>query len=218
MDTAQKQELLKREILEDAEKRARTVVRRAERDADKAREEAVEQAATERREALAKAETEAAHTASRTVAGVPIEKARRRLRTQEEAIQRAIDAAATRVADLGGREHVEMLVRLVVDAARRLREPKLIVQAGPADQQALAEACAQAESALATDGLSVTFRVEESPAAIRAGIVARTPDGHRTVDHSQEARRRRLEPQLRSMLARLLFPRTDGVGERKSEE
>lgn len=218
MDTAQKQELLKREILEDAEKRARAVVRRAERDADKAKEEAAEQAAAEKREALAKAESAAAHNASRTMATVPIEKARRRAHAQEEAIQRAIDAAVSSVAHLEGRERIVMLVRLLVDAAKRLDEPELIVQAGAADQQALPEVCAEAQAALAADGLSVTFRVDESPAAIRAGIVVRTPDGHRIVDHSQEARRLRLGPQLRSMLARLLFPQAGDAGECKSEE
>jgi len=218
MDTAEKQELLKREILADAEKRAQAVVRRAERDADKAKEEAADQAAAEKREALAKAESAAAHAASRTMATVPIEKARRRAHAQEEAIQRAIDAATGGVADLEGKERIAVLVRLLVDAAKRLDEPELLVQAGAADQQALPEVCAEAQTQLAAEGLSVTFHVDESPASMNAGIVARTLDGHRIVDHSQEARRKRLGPQLRSALARLLFPQADGTGECKSDE
>ena len=65
MNTADKQELLKKEILDDADKRVQTIIKRAERDAKKTQQEAEKKAADVTEEALKRAAEQADRDAQR---------------------------------------------------------------------------------------------------------------------------------------------------------
>ncbi len=205
MNTAGKQELLKREILDEAEKRAKIIRQRAERDAKKTMSEAESKAAALTKEVLDRAEADAKREAHRIREAVPLEKTRRKLRAQEDVIQDVLGRATERIRMLSGGERIGFLARLMADAARAIREDEILIEMAEDDRGLFDAAVEQAQAALAESGSSVQFRLVGARDPLTGGLLARSADGHKLVDHSLEARRRRVEPHLRLKLAEMLF-------------
>ena len=205
MDTAERQELLKKEILDSAEKKAETMVQRAERDREKARREAEDKAAALKEDALHRAEAEAAQEASRVVASIPLEKIRLELGAQEAVVQQAVSAAVQRIVDQQGPERAALMASLLADAVAAICEAEVIVDTAERDRSLLPDVFREAEAILAARGGEVQFHAGTDTPDISAGVIVRSRDGHKLVDHSIEARRRRLEPQMRIEIAEILF-------------
>ena len=205
MDTADKQDLLRNEILDDAGKRASTTCKRAERDAKKIAQEANKKADALIEEALDRASVEAEREAKRVSASVPLEQTRRLLSAQDRAIGDIVSAAERDLVELDGPARVELIARLLAQSAAAMAEENIVVQVAERDRGLADEAFAAAQSLLADRGRSARFELHPDPAAVTGGVIARTPDGRKLVDNSVEARRERLGPELRVRLAKLLF-------------
>ena len=205
MDTAERQELLKKEILDSAEKNAETMVQRAERDREKARREAEEKAAALKEEALHRAEAEAEQQAGRVMASIPLDRVRLKLAAQEAVVQQAVSAAVQRIVDQQSPERAALMASLLADAVVAIGEAEVIVDAAERDRPLLQDVFRRAETILAARGSKVQFHAGSDTPDISAGVIVRSRDGHKLVDHSIEARRRRLEPQMRIEIAEILF-------------
>ena len=212
MNTADKRELLKKEILDDADKRAKTIIQRAQRDAKKNQQDAEKKGAEVTEEALKRAAQQAEREAQRTLASVPMEKARTKLGVQEGMIQEMLDAAVQRLAELQGQERIDLAARLLADGADALGEPELVVEMAEQDHGAVGDIIAAAQAILAQRGKTPQLRPGPNAQNIGGGVVVRTRDGHKLVDNSFQARRERLAPQLRLELAKLLFEQSEDAG------
>ena len=205
MDTAAKQEVLKKDILEDAEKRARTIATRAKRDVKKAKREAEERANAYKQEVLDRATGDVQQEVNRTLSAIPMEKIRRRLQAQEAVIDKAASASSEALMNQSGDERADLVATLIADAARSIAEDEMVVDLAERDLPLAERAIAKAKSLLGADGLRVRIVLGNPDREITGGAIVRTPQGHKLVDHSFEARRERLYPRIRLELARLLF-------------
>lgn len=209
MDVLGKRELLKKEILDDAEKKAAQILRRVERDAEKVKAQAEEDAAALKHERVARATAEAEHAATRLLATVPLEKVRMELAARQAMVQEVMDMATQLLVDLQDRERVEFMARLLADAAGAIDEADVVADVSARDRPLLDEVRHLAESMCSGAGRAVRLHAGADNPGIRGGVIARSQDGRKLVDHSIEARRRRLEPRLRVELAEMLFGKTD---------
>ena len=205
MKTADRQELLKQEVLADADSRADTVRKRAEREAKKIARDAAQKAKAITDQAVAEASQEAELETRRVLATAPLEQKRRDLSAREELINDAISQATSRLLAQDEEPRTAMLAGLLEAAAVEIGEPELIVSCSQSDAPLLETVIEKARKTLAASGATVCFQAAAPQLAISSGLVVRTPGGHKVVDNTLEARRDRLFPQLRLALAKTLF-------------
>jgi V/A-type H+-transporting ATPase subunit E len=194
------QKVLTDEILADAGRQADRIRRRAERDARDIAGQAVRQAEDERDRRLAEARAEADRRRRLTLATVPVEEGRLRLRRIEDVLEAIRDEAARRLRARDGFDYREAVRRLAAEAVRGMQGTMFVLALAEADRQALGHDLAEAVRRRAgRDGLQVTLAPQA--AAIGGGVIVRDAEGRRQWDNSLAARLARLWPALRRRIA-----------------
>jgi len=196
------------EVMADAGRKADRRRRSAKRDAEKIVEEARARAEKEAARVRQDAERRAERRSRLILAGVGQEIRRRRLLRQAAAIEERIQAAFDRAAGLAADDRRDALITLAVAGIEQMDHDAFRLRVSAGDRDVLDDAfIAAVRDRLASDGREPPeIEVDEESAAIAGGVIAVASDGAQMVDNSLEARRRRLAPHLRQMLAGMLFP------------
>ena len=191
---------LSRGVLGEADAEARQIISDADTKADSIRQQARSQAETRRDEILRRARREVEPIRGEVVATAQLEAQRVRLESREELLGEVFSAArdALKAAPQWS-DYLEILRRLISEAAARLASEEVILHADEQTQQHLCDT--------SLDHLAVELDVRLQRGRVlddSVGIVAETHDGHRRYENTLEARLHRLEDSLRAPVYRLL--------------
>lgn len=199
-------EALRRGILQEAEAMARQEVEQAHHSSKEELERARREAEAEGEAILRQAEREADALRRRMASVAELESKRRWLEVRERLIRRVLDRTLELLREAAGTEpHREVLLRLLVEAAREAGGGKLKVRAAAADARLVnRELLEEARRLLAQEGISAELEPAAGPAEMAGGVIVVEGEGRVVVDNSLEARRERQEALLRSGIWRIL--------------
>ncbi len=181
-------------ILEKAKKEAQRILssglREAERELEAKRLELKRQAFQE---------------AKRTTDGAELAARRMIMAAREEIFKKVMDKARDLLFETREKPEAykDMVKSMIVNALSVLAgegEGKLLVQASQRDIQVVKEAAKEAEKDSGVD-----VQVDEQPAEIEGGILVFSFDRRRMVDFSFDALLKRLEPEIRALVAKNVF-------------
>jgi vacuolar-type H+-ATPase subunit E/Vma4 len=207
------EKLLSEEILQDAHKKAERALKKADRraqqviaDAEKDAEHALEQA----REAAHRRAERIAHSIMATLE----QEVRRNLLDEQEAeLSRLFDTALEQLTDRSGYDLADVLATLAAEAVAAMDADAVVLSLAAEDRPVATDDWLAGVRQRA--GRDVALSVDEAPANIGGGVVARSADGKQLYDNSFAARLRRLRPTLRQQIAAEAYPaepsRNDGT-------
>ena len=212
-------ERLTEEVLADARRKARRRRRQAEREAEKTAADIRSRAEADAKRILEEARQRARREADLILATVDQEIHRERLIRQAAILEELIQAGFERAADRSLTDPRRTLLDLAVGAIRQMDASSFVVQAAEEDRALLDEDfLREVKRRLSEAGKEPPeLAVAAEPAPIAGGLIVRATDGTQMVDNSLEARRRRLAPQLRQLLAGMIFPAPGGETPRHDE-
>jgi len=192
---------LAKEVMADAERKAKRAIAQAKRDAEKIADKARQEARALRESILDQARKRAERDAAIVRAGFKIEAKRRDLSHRQDVITKILALARQKLAASNGYDRGESLAKLVAQAVSAIRADALIVRVAPEDRQALDDQfTARVREAV---GGNVDIKIGE--ASISGGAIVESADGRQVYDNSYEARLERLAPTVRLSIARRLF-------------
>jgi vacuolar-type H+-ATPase subunit E/Vma4 len=197
------EEKLQREILAEAERKAKRLRDRASQEAKKLLDQAAADAAQARAAQLAAATAEGEARARAIAAGIRQEARRQWLLRRENHLRDALAAALAELEALAGDRRADLLETLAAEALAILgADPALEFAAPPPDAAQLTpeRLATAARRANLDPALAAGWRVVADP-ALPPGLAVRTAAGRLAVDQSFRARLERLEPALRARLA-----------------
>jgi vacuolar-type H+-ATPase subunit E/Vma4 len=200
------------EVLADARRKAERRRKSAEREAAKHVAEARAAAEQEAAKVLDAARQAAERQRLLIRATEAHEIRRRRLARQGALLDALIQAGFDLVAARRNYDVRQVLMGLVLDALRQMAAGRAFEVAVNAADRRLVDAAFLSEAsrrAAATGRPAPGLALDDAPAAIAGGVIVVDRENARMVDNSFEARRRRLEPELREALAALVFPQTE---------
>jgi vacuolar-type H+-ATPase subunit E/Vma4 len=206
MATEQEQKL-QREILADAERKARRIIDRAQRDAEKMleSEQADNQALRELR--LEDAEREAGERAQAILASIEQERRRRWLIKREEVIAGVIDAALQELQAADSETSRLAMTALLAQALAALNAMDVRLLVSPVQVALVREIMpAAVTQALGKGATGSSAAVVIADPAIAGGVVVETSDGSKRYDNTYSARLARLGDELRVEILSLLAP------------
>ncbi len=199
-------EKLRREILEDAKRRADRILKRAKREAENLQKTARENAERRREQQLAAARTTAEEKARIILAGIDQEAQRLWTLKREEVLETVFSQALAQAETVTGAEAEEAMSSLIREAVRPFAgEKQITIRLSPGDLRALTEAgvreivCDEIPS-LKPEAVTV---VSDSDLPSR-GAVAESADGRRRRENTLATRLRRLKESLRPQVAKML--------------
>jgi V/A-type H+-transporting ATPase subunit E len=196
-------EVLRDEILADAQRQATRVIRKAEREAKAILDKATSESQEERDSKLAAAQAEADRKRMLVLATVPVEIGRMRAARIEKELLALRDQVRSRLRDRKGFDYRETLEALAAEALAQMEGDTFILALSERDHKQFAARLAEAARKRA-ERPQVTVTVDDQPAPIAGGVVVRDPAGRQVWDNSLEARLDRLWPLLRSQIAQHL--------------
>jgi len=201
-------ERLTEEVLADARRKADRRRRSAERDAARLLDQARAEAERDAERLLQDAQRRADRQAGVILATVDQEIHRRRLMRQAALLEDLIEKGADRAADRDTFDVRRVLLDLTVGAIEQMAAAAFRLEVSAADRDVVDEAFLEEvkQRVAGEDAEPPELTVDEAPAPIAGGVIVRAADGTQMVDNSFEARRRRLAPQLRQVLAEIAFP------------
>jgi V/A-type H+/Na+-transporting ATPase subunit E len=183
-------------IAAEARSEAEALLREARSRAERLVEEAQAKARVVLDVATAAGTAEGERERRRRVAVAQIESRRASLAERDALVERAIEGAARRFAEaLDAPDGAQLLVGLVVTAARSLGDPRLVVRVRPKDRALIPRRISGVDAELVLDD-----RPLDEP-----GAVVTTSDGHRSVRVTLSGLLHRCRDELRSAAARSLF-------------
>jgi V/A-type H+-transporting ATPase subunit E len=193
-------EVLRDEILADAQRQATRVIRKAEREAKAVLDKVTGESQEERNGKLAAAQAEADRKRTLVFATVPVEIGRMRATRVEKQLLSLRDQVRARLQARKGFDYGETLVTLAAEALARMDGDTFILALSEQDQKAFGAKLAVVVPDRAGRP-DVTVTVDDQPAAIRGGVIVRDSQGRQLWDNSLEARLERMWPLLRSQIA-----------------
>jgi len=193
-------EVLRDEILADAQRQATRLIRKAEREAKAIVDKAISESQQERDGKLAAARAEADRKRMLALATVPVEIGRMRAARIEKELGAIRDQARARLRAREGFDYRKTLEVLAAEALARMEGDTFILALSEQDcRQFAARLPEPVQKRARRPHLTVT--IDDQPAPISAGVVVRDPPGRQVWDNSLEARLDRLWPLLRSQIA-----------------
>ncbi len=199
-------DVLRQEILADAEKQAERTRRRARRDAKAALDKAEQEAAEDRDARLAEARRRAQTMRDLVLARVPVEVRRMQAHRQEDVLRDVRDEAERRLAERDGFDYAAAVADLAAEAIRRMDGSRFVLGLSAADREALGGSLAnEVRRRLGRDDLDLSIDAESADA--ETGVVVRDVDGRQVWDNRFAARLERMWPELRRRIACRLFQR-----------
>jgi len=196
------EELLKKEILADAQRKAKRILTKAERAAAKTLETAKREAERIVSLARSQAEMRARRETASARASLEAELRRMDLSARERLIRQVFDRAVEKLAALDEGRRRGMLEALTSAALTVLEGDRFVAVVAPSDAPLIDDAfLADVRRRIGRD---VDVRVE-TDGKILGGIKLASDDGRLLCDNTVRARLERLAPQLRLAVADILF-------------
>ncbi len=191
-------QVLRDEILDDAQRQAERLRRRAERDARDILKEADKEAKEDREARLDEARRQAERTRDLVLARVPVEVGRMRAQRLEDALEAVRGRARQRLAEAGADR--ERVAALAAEAAGCIAGDAVVLELAAEDVPRFGDGLAEDVVRRAgREGLQVS--VVERPGTPGDGVVVRDPDGRQVWDNRLAARLDRMWPALRRHVA-----------------
>ncbi len=196
---------LRQEILEDAERKAARVVKRARQDADKLREDMRRDQEKRREARLSETGREADQKACAIRASIDLEISRHALARREQVLEAIFADAMAVLASGGDLDRQRSLAGLLKEAAGAMASPHVVVTVASEDASVLAEqeireAVHQAGAAVAgPESVSVTV-----DSGHNRGVLLASADGRERFDNTYAGRLRRMKNPLRDAVYNLL--------------
>lgn len=193
-------EVLRDEILADAQRQATRLIRKAEREAKAVVDKATRESQQERDSKLAAAQAEADRKRMLALATVPVEIGRMRAARIEKQLLALRDQARARLRARQGFDYAATLERLAAEAVAQMEGDTFILELCEQDQKRFAARLTEVAVKRAQRP-QATVTVDDDPAPITGGVIVRDPPSRQVWDNSLEARLDRLWPLLRSQIA-----------------
>lgn len=208
------EQILGSEVIADAERRAERIRRRGERDAEHIREAAEEEAKEAAEAVLRDARRRAEQVSRMVLATLGVEEQKATLSLKEGVIQEALDAAWQKLLAKDKYDYQGVLVQLGVSAVSQMPGTEFTLQLGEEDGERVGEkVCRRIEEAVAAHGgRTVKVRLSPTYLGIAGGCVVAGESGRLRYDNSFEARRRRMQEEVRRRMAQELFGNEEGGG------
>lgn len=196
-------DVLRDEILADAQRQATRLTRKAERDAQAIVDKAKADSEQERAARLSAAEAAAEHQRRLTMATLPVEIGRLRALRLERELTALGEQIQARLLARQGYAYDESLVTLATEAIAHM-EGNHFVLALARDDLLSWGSTLPAAVRQRVGRSEITVTVDAEPAPIIAGVLVRDAEGRQYWDNSLDARLRRMWPVLRSKIAEQL--------------
>ncbi|NJE08238.1 V-type ATP synthase subunit E [Thermococcus sp. M39] len=197
--------LIIEEINREAEQKIRYILSEAEKQAEEIKAEAEKRARAKAEWILRKAQTQAEIEKQRIVANAKLEIRKKRLALQEELINEVLKSLKERLAALPKDEYFEVVKDLMLQAVKELGEDKIRVSSNEATLQLIAEKIDEIKTFLnEKTGREMSIELGDKIETI-GGVLVENADRTIRVDNTFEARIERLESELRSRIAKVLF-------------
>jgi len=191
-----------KEILEDAEKEAENILRRAEAQARRILEEAEKEAEKKYRLIMRKGEDKIRIKEQQMITLFEVEVKNRLLQAKEELVEEAFERALNRLREyVLTEDYWECLLKLIAEAGRQINSEKLIVELNKRDHQKLTEEDLHELS----EKIGVKLEKSEKVIDCIGGVIVKSFDGKVVVDNTFENRLRTLKNSLRAKIADILF-------------
>ncbi|ASJ15935.1 V-type ATP synthase subunit E [Thermococcus chitonophagus] len=193
-------ELIIQEINREAEQKIKYILEEAQKEAEKIKEEARRKAEARAEWMLRKAKTQAELEKQRIIANARLEVRRKKLAVQEELIQEVIEEVKKRLKELSQEEYFETIKVLLKSAIQELGEKKVRVYSNEATLSLIASRIDELRAELG----DVSIEIGEAIDTI-GGVVVENEAGDIKIDNTFEARMERMESEIRSRIAKVLF-------------
>ena len=194
-------QLIVQDILQEAKRKAEEILERARREASSLLREVEERGRREAEEILERASREGRQLYEERVARGRVEARKELLAKKEELIGEVFRRAEEGLRKhVSSREYERDLLRMAVEACRRLGAEEVVVEASARDLERLKRMEGELRKELG--GIRVSFG---KPLETLGGVRVRSADGLRELDETLESRMRREREELRVRVARILF-------------
>jgi vacuolar-type H+-ATPase subunit E/Vma4 len=191
-----------KEVLEDVEKEAESIILEAGSQAEKILEEAEKEAGRRYRSIVKEGEEKKEAERKEKTILFEIETKNRLLQAQEKVIDEVFEKALNRLREYTStREYQDCLSRLIVDACKKMNANKLVIQLNHNDYSAMTEERLKKLS----KELGVKLDKSDKPINIVGGVVVKSSDGKIVVNNTFENRLNMLKSNLRVKIANILF-------------
>ncbi len=193
-------DVLRDEILADAQRQAQRLIRKAEREAAALVDKAVAECEQQCQEKLAAARAAADRHRALTLATVPVQIGRMRASRAERELESLRETVRGQLVARTGFDYRESLLALAAEAVARMEGDAFVLQLAAGDLKTHGPALVAAVAARAGRP-DVTVTLDTQPADIGGGVIVRDPPSRQVWNNSFEARLDRLWPILRNQIA-----------------
>jgi V/A-type H+-transporting ATPase subunit E len=194
-------QLIVQDIVQEARRRAEEILERARKEASSLLREAEEEGKRRAEELLGRAREEGRLLYEERMARGRVEARKELLAKKEELIEEVFRRAEERLRKhVSSREYEKDLLRMTVEACRRLGSEEVVVEASARDLKRLKEMEGELKKRL--EGIRVSLG---EPVETLGGVRVRSADGKVELDETLESRMRREREALRVEVARILF-------------
>jgi V/A-type H+-transporting ATPase subunit E len=194
-------QLIVQDIVQEAKKKAEEILERARREASSLLKGAEEEGRKAGEELLERAREEGRLLYGERVARGRVEARKELLAKKEELVEEVFRRAEERLKKhVSSREYERDLLRMTVEACRRLGSEEVVVEASARDLERLKGVEGELKKRL--EGIRLSFG---KPVETLGGVRVRSADGRVELDETLESRMRREREALRVAVARILF-------------
>jgi len=177
----------------------------AEQKAEKIKQEAEKKARIKADWIIRKAQTQAELEKQRIIANAKLEVRRKKLVLQEELINEVIGAIKDRLLSIPEAEYMEILKDLIVTGIRELGEEKVVLSSNGETLSLLKAHLKEMEESVNEKlGKDITISLGE-PIETIGGVIVQNLEKTIRIDNTFEARMERLQADLRTKIAKILF-------------
>ena len=191
-----------KEILEDAEKEAETLILRAETQAERILEDARKEAEKRYNQIISENEERMRAEEEQMTPLFELEAKNRMLKVKEELIEEVYNSVLDRLRQYTPTEdYMNCLLKLISEASREIPSNELKIQLNEKDYERLTE------ELLLNFSRKIGVKLTKSEKRINCigGVIVTSPDGKIIIDNTFENRLRTLKNALRTKIAEILF-------------
>jgi vacuolar-type H+-ATPase subunit E/Vma4 len=191
-----------KEVLEDAEKEAESIILKVESQAEKILDEAEKEAEERYRSIVKEGEERIESERTEKATLFEIETEKKLLQAQEEIINKVFETTLSRLHEYASTpEYQDCLGRLIIEACKKINADELIIQLNQNDYTMLTEDRLKGIS----KDVGVKLVKSDKPINIVGGVIVNSSDGKIVVNNTFENRLNRLKSNLRAKVANTLF-------------
>jgi vacuolar-type H+-ATPase subunit E/Vma4 len=199
------EDALAQEILADAHRQAEKKLERARKRARRIVRSSKSNTKEIERNASDAAQQRLDRESALILADLPHQEQIRTLRVQDEVIRSLFDDALDELAGASAEQRLDVLTRLAREAILVMAEGQFVLGLSPNDVALGAKLAARMPEAVSTESQRIVDVDAEPVPDLAGGVVVRTRDGRQVVNQSFRARLHRIERELRTRVADLIF-------------